>query len=191
MTTLTEGKLQFQFDETWSELVHYDTYPDVRKSHLSCVDIMGLNGGNKVFLFEVKDFKNQRPEQHDSIVRRLLPDSQSTHDNKVSPLLKDIVGNVKDSLLFLSLQSRRKALEEAEIWVSLREKIETPSNQIYVVLWLELDKGYPNLSAREVLSAQTILESKLQQRLSWLTSNVIVTDTARHPFGESLVVKAI
>ncbi len=189
MTTLEEGKLKFIFDDSWSEVLHYDTFEDVKKSHLSCVDFVGVRSDKDVFLFEIKDFKNRPPEQHDSMVSKLLPDSQSTHDNKVSPLLKEIVGNVKDSLLFLSLHSRKKILKETEIWLSMRGKIEGQTNQIHVVLWLELDKGYPNLSAREVLSAQNILESKLQQRLSWLTPNVVVTDAQRHPFGDSIKIE--
>lgn len=191
--TLTEETLQFHFDDGWSDLIKYDEHPDVRRASsksLTCIDFLGIQRDSRVFLIEVKNFKGRPTSQSASIIAKLLPDSLSNED-KESPLVKMIVKNVKDSLLFISHYSKRNQLEEADYWSAMSEKIVNLGHEIYVVLWLELDTSYPEYPPEILQVAQKAISDKLAQRLSWLTKNVIVANRQNHPFADSLTVEGI
>jgi hypothetical protein len=191
--TLTEENLQFDFDPTWTELVKYDEHEAIRKAsgkHLTCIDFLGILDNDKVVLIEVKNYKNRPPIQYASIVAKLSPDSQSTED-KEAPLIKTIVKNVRDSLLFITFFSKRNQVADAPYWAGMKQKLEDAVNQIHVVLWLELETSYPNLPAKTLLVAKNAILNKLAQRLSWLTRNVVVADILHNPFQPSLSVKTL
>ena len=74
MTVFIEGSLVFQFDPLF-DVRKYDGHEDYRQiSHagLKAVDFLAVWRIVEVVIMEVKDFKNRRPDQRISILKKIF-----------------------------------------------------------------------------------------------------------------------
>jgi hypothetical protein len=185
MTLKTEdGKLIFTFDSTrWSLVQAYDTLDDVEKFSNSKLDFIGLLDGNKLFLIEVKNFRNRPLTAFDEIVRKLQLDQESRHDPKNQPIVKEMVDCVKDSLLFMTLHTRYDTTESV-LWRELAALLADKKVEIVVVLCLEMDAAYlPKIDAQKLKLIKNTIEKRLLDAFYRLTKKVFILDSqSNSPF---------
>ena len=176
--TSEDGKLHFEFNTTrWSLVEAYDILPDVQKFSDSKVDFIGLLDNDKVFLIEVKNFRNRPQAASDNLVKKLQPDDQSQYDPKNQPVIKEVVESVKDSLLFMAL-SPRYSVENIELWTQLQQLLTKPNTKVFTVFCLETDAYYlPKVDAKKLVIYKGLMMKRLKASLNNLCTDVFIVDS--------------
>ena len=175
--TSEDGKLHFEFNTTrWSLVEAYDILPDVQKFSDSKVDFIGLLDNDKVFLIEVKNFRNRPQAASDNLVKKLLPDDQSKYDPKNQPVIKEVVESVKDSLLFMALSSRYSVMNPV-LWKQLQQLLIDANTKVFTVFCLETDTDYlPKVNAQKLIIHKGLMMNRLKASLNNLCTDVFIVD---------------
>lgn len=163
----TESGIQFQFGPAWA-VKPYDRhsfYKGLSGKGLSGVDFLGLQG-DKLYLFEVKNFRRRHPWQEDPI-DRVLADPQR--------LCQAVAKKMEDTEIGINAigqyYNRRPLFRWSEPWLRRRVPptyewafwartyalLEVPDS-LRAVLWLEAD--------RPVRALRQTLEQQLCERLN-------------------------
>ena len=176
--TSEDGKLYFEFDTTrWSLVEAYDTLPDVQKFSDSKIDFIGLLDNDKLFLIEVKNFRNRPQAASDNLVKKLQPDDQSKYDPKNQPVIKEVVESVKDSLLFMALSSRY-VVENSTLWTQFQQLLMESNTKIFTIFCLETDADYlPKIDAQKLTIYKGLMMKRLKASLNNLCTDVFIVDS--------------
>lgn len=190
--TSEDGKLHFEFNTTrWSLIESYDTLPDVQKFSDSKVDFIGLLDNDKLFLIEVKNFRNRLQAASDNLVKKLLPDDQSKYDPKNQPVIKEVVESVKDSLLFMALSSRY-FVDNIALWTQLQQLLIESNTKIFTVFCLETDTDYlPKVDAQKLIIHKGLMIKRLKASLNNLCTDVFIVDSTNLPLLPALNIRYI
>ena len=177
--------LEFTFDENWSDLIQFDEDPDVKKfaEGLSSLDFLGVLSKNKIVMIEAKNFKNRPADQQDSIIQKL----GSKND---SPLIRTIVENIKDALLFILYKSKKAETSDGLFWEELRKHLFGSTMKIYCVLWFETPFEFEGKSKGWMYVHKAVMEDMLKEKLRFLTSKqrIMIVNQLHNPFDPHLQV---
>ncbi len=167
-----EGSIRFKFGERWV-ICKLDDHPAYRTgigtlNGTKAVDFVGVLDKTETAFVEVKDFRGHRIEN----VSRI----------RDGELWLEVGRKVRDSLAVI-VSARRRSSVNAELWEDLSAALADPSKDLKIILWIEEDlTGYSGAqSGKDRLSVYT---KKLKQKLSWLTTHVIVCNTATNPLDD-------
>jgi len=180
-----EENLKFTFDDnSWSDLVHYDKSRDCKNVQRAvmgtkAVDFIGVLKKQQALILsfiEVKDFRGYRIENKDRMNNGELVEEFA---QKVRDTLAGIIGGARNST---HMQSTWKKYVRM-----LLEK------EVHIVCWVEEDR-HANTSPVDLKrnkSSSSALNQVIKSKLSWLTTKVMVADTANNPYRDSLQVSFI
>jgi hypothetical protein len=174
--TFDENKLRFRFGERWhvdkwdkcdtytggvgklcGELT--DTNGALRTEGTKAVDFVGVLDEQKLYLFEVKDFRGHQIENRKRQVREL-------------PL--EIGLKVRDTLAGLTGAYARTG---GTGWIELcGQVLAGRKHQVYVVAWLADDRVRPAEPRGKRAAYDSVRRAQIQQKLAWLTPRVCVED---------------
>jgi|APTNR8051073442_1049403.scaffolds.fasta_scaffold00490_19 ribosomal protein L25 (general stress protein Ctc) len=179
-----ESNLKFTFDDnSWSDLIQYDKTTDCRNlqhaiSGTKAVDFIGVLQKHTLTLslFEVKNFREHRIENKARVNNGELIEEFA---QKVRDTMAGIVGGAQNS---------------SHLKVTWKKYIKLLSGEeVHVVCWIEEDRR-PNYSSvyknRHKAKASGLVQ-EIKRKLSWLTTKVMVADTANNPYKDTLQVSFI
>lgn len=168
MTTFTESRMEFVFDENW-QVVQWDSQPAYRAPRAfgstqgtRACDFIGHHAGAGSFLIEVKNFTGDHHGNRDRV-----PSGE---------MLAESAGKVRDTLAG-ALWVRGREYDAGPLGPLITTTLDglirtTPS--LAVVVWIE---GRPQLRPQSVLALQRELASQL---VRWFKiRNVVVTNSER------------
>lgn len=161
ITTIREGRLQFQFGSRW-QIVKLDDHPAYRNriaklSGTKAVDILGILDARQIYLFEIKDFRQHRIENKD----RSLPEEIG---QKVLGTIGCIVGAHKANPF--------------DIWHRYLQLLENAESNIYVIIWVERSPEPSSILKQKV--KRSMRAKNFKRQLGWLTQKVRVVDHKSH-----------
>ena len=167
MNTFREGHLEFSFGEQWQPVIDFDGHPDYKKlsnavAGTKGVDFVGifkdeLNAPKRLYLIEVKDFRDYRIENQERLRAGLLAVELG---QKVQGALACIISAYRTG--------------DSETWQPFLEMLVDRGSWLGVVLWLEQDRPGGQKERRKAeLSLRT---KQYKKKLQWLTSRVMVCD---------------
>ena len=170
MTVITEGKLEFTFDDDW-QVLKWDDHPAYRNGigkldETKAVDVLGLYRKNELFLIEIKDFRT---------------DPIPNQERIGAPLAVEVGQKTRDTLAGMIAALRHRP--DSEKWSVFVEALTDRDRHIRVVLWME---DVPTTSlrvSRRIAKAKAdsnagIMLNALKQKLPWLTRRVMVASQA-------------
>jgi hypothetical protein len=183
MTRFSESDLTFEFDENW-DIFQYDEHSDYRHLPIptpSGVDFLG-HISKKIVFFEVKNFKNRDKRQHLSIFKKI-----SGNPPTIVEIVSKKVFDTKNAIAFLS----KKETENLMFWQNWQRKLGDKTNQQLLILWLELEKEWPNIPKKRLQFVRTNISNLLKSALNGKIDQVFVADISKNPFPKSLKVTEI
>jgi hypothetical protein len=167
-----EGYQQFSFDDDRWVVFKYDDETAYRKrigelSGTKAVDFVGMHNGD-LFLIEVKDFRNHRIENQ---ARLTSGDLAIESGQKIRDTVAGIIGAYRTS--------------DPQKWSEFARSMTDSRKAIRVVVWLEYDLPEKYIQREKVrASVETAI---YKQKLSWLTSRVLVTNQANNGVPDLVV----
>lgn len=182
MKTIDERRIRFRFEERW-QVDQWDacdvfiggirnlngTLTDadgtLHREGTKAVDFAGVLDGERLYLFEVKDFRGHHIENKRRQVQEL-------------PL--EIGLKVRDTVAGLA---GAYAKASATGWVELcGQALASRRHQVHVVVWIADDSVRPREPRGKRAARDSVREAEMKQKLAWLTARVRVED----PFESSL-----
>ena len=173
MKQFEEGSVLFRFGERW-QIEKWDTSAvykriarelngeltdasgSARPEGTKAVDFVGVLDNDKLYLFEVKDFRGHHIENK----RRHLP--------------LEIGLKVRDTLAGLAGEYVRGG---GAGWVKpCGQALSSRRHQVRVVAWILDDSPGPREPVGKRAAHDSVRAKQIQQKLSWLTSRVMVED---------------
>jgi len=179
---LRESNLSFTFDDhSWEDVIQYDSTTDYRNikhaiSGTKAVDFIGIFKRDTLSLIEIKNFRRHRIENKTRVKDGELADELA---QKVRDTLSGIMGGARNST---HMQSTWKKYVRM-----LLEK------EVHIVCWVEEDR-HANTSHTDLKrnkSSSSALNQVIKSKLSWLTTKVMVANTANNPYKDTLQVSFI
>lgn len=205
---LTEDKLEFSFDgNIWQEIIKFDEHTDylnmlkigslqnldkdgniVLTCGIKAIDFLGIYKDEKLFLIEVKDFKNHRIESKDRL------------KNSGENLMTEIAYKVKDSLACI-IGAQINSTNDKDLWKKASNFLIGEKKDIIVILWLELDSiGTTSTTVRsrnKIKKRKDTIANyrkKLRQKLKWFvekSSNIQILNVDNYNNDWSFIVKRL
>lgn len=160
-----EGVIRFVFGDRWL-IRRLDNHPSYRSGiekldGTKAVDFVGILDENELFFMEVKDFRGHRIENRSRLRNELWI---------------EIGQKVRDSLACI-IGAHRTSSSEPELWEKLNQRIHDKRKTIKVILWLEEDMVHSK-AAKGRKPRLSTYQNMLKKKLRWLTTKVLVCDTA-------------
>ena len=169
------SSLIFEFDETaWSYLMKYDSdgqnkqvdYDKLKNAieGTKAVDFIGIFRNSHLNLIEIKNYKF----------------------NPIDPnlnILAEIAQKVRDTMAGI-IGGSRHSTHQKENWHHHLQYLINSTKDVRIILWLEDDRPLDKRLKTRNSNYLTILKKKL----SWLTSNVKISNIADNDFGDALKV---
>lgn len=188
MSDIKEGRVLFRFGgrwlvEKWDACEVYkrmakqlngelgDAQGVRRAEGTKAVDFVGVLDDAVLYLFEVKDFRGHRIENK----KRQLDELPLEIGLKVRDTLAGITGEF----------ARTGGVAWAERW---GEILAGRKHQIHVVAWIADDPPGPREPAGKRAAHASVREKQVKQKLSWLTSRVLVEDPLETGIEDVVVV---
>jgi hypothetical protein len=182
VSTLTEGRIRFDFGarwhvEKWDACAVYtggigklsgaltDGSGAVRTEGTKAVDFVGVLDGEKLYLIEVKDFRGHRIENK----KRQLAELPLEIGLKARDTLAGLAGAYAKTGGVGWIERYGQVLAERK-------------HQVHVVAWIADDALRPAEPLGKRAAYDSVRRAQIQQKLAWLTARVLVED----PFGESM-----
>lgn len=165
-----ESRVLFKFDENyWLKVIKYDDSKDYHKVSDSVTGTKGVDfvasTSNQIYLIEIKNYRSHRILSKSKIKELDLQLAQKVRDT-----LAGIVGGIRNS-----------THQQAD-WKHFLELLIDTECSLHILLWMEEDTPPGKLQK----SARGIMSRRLKQRLSWLSSNVMVINKINNPLDEFL-----
>ncbi len=167
MRRFKESRLEFRFGEQWQPIIDFDEHPDYKKLTKTIkgskgVDFVGvfrdeLNAREKLYLIEVKNFRNYRTQN-----KKRLSSGE---------LAVELGQKVRVSLACI-LSAYRTG--DSQTWQPFLEMLVDRDSWLGVVLWLEQDRPQGRDQYRK--AALSVRTKGYKKKLRWVTSRVIVCD---------------
>lgn len=199
MTHFIESDLHFYFNDQWL-IKKYDNHRFYR--HLSgvglkAVDFIGLWKGKKVILMEIKNYKTRYTDHFPPIGEKILaknPTLVALMENKIEDTFLAIETIIKYYQrrwwyrIFVKIippvLPRYFQYFEWGFWTCIHQKIQDEKENVQLVLWLELEDKYPNISKEELQKAVKNLQTSLNDIFNKYSFYVFSTE--HHHFGVSI-----
>ena len=183
-TEFNESGMRFSFDALqWKFLIQYDAQTDYKKiqnaiEKTKAVDFIGILNTSILSFIEVKNFKGHRIENKPRVERG------------DDPLELEVAQKVRDTLAGIT-GAVRHSTHIKDHFETYQQYLSNAKKDIHVVLWLEKDASpQPNsLRDKRDKAFGGSLDIRLRQKLNWLTSHVIVTDSATNLYSDTLKVQ--
>lgn len=167
MRRFEESYLEFRFGEQWQPIIDFDEHPDYKKLTKTIkgskgVDFVGvfrdeLNAREKLYLIEVKNFRNYRTQN-----KKRLSSGE---------LAVELGQKVRVSLACI-LSAYRTG--DSQTWQPFLEMLVDRDSWLGVVLWLEQDRPQGRDQYRK--AALSVRTKGYKKKLRWVTSRVLVCD---------------
>jgi len=173
MKEFNESRLKFTFDKNW-KVFKLDENIDcklIKKlDGTKDVDFLGILKEN-IYFIEVKNFRNYMLENQDKL------------KNFGNSLMIEVAQKVKDSLACI-IGGKRNSIKDKLLWNNILNFVNDEQKVINVILWLELDNienqdnniRNLNQNKRNIVNNRSY-ESRLKEKLNWLTNDVIILNT--------------
>ncbi len=205
---ITEGELEFLFnEEVWDDVVKFDEHPDYKNIEkigslraldevgnttsycgIKAIDFLGVQKNGRLFMIEVKDFKNYRIESKERL------------KNAGENLMTEVAYKVKDSIACI-IGAQLNSTHDIDFWKKAASSLIKQTNDIVVILWLELDNTVIATNSirrkNKIKKRQDsigIYRRKLRQKLKWLvdkSSNVKILNIENYQEDLAIKVKRI
>lgn len=161
ITTITEGKLDFAFDEQFWWTVVYDKHLCHTRINTGTeakgLDFVSLYKNETVILSEIKDYSNVPP---------LAVAIPSPADPKKS-LAVVIPKKVRDSIAGIVAYHKSNTDADALQWQKLSQNISSPTKKVVVIVWVETDT--PQKKAQ-----MTPIFNKIKEKMKWLKADILL-----------------
>ena len=169
------SSLTFEFDDSaWTYLMKYDSdaqnkqvdYDKIKNAieGTKAVDFIGIFQNNQLNLIEVKNYKfNPLDANHD--------------------IIAEIAQKVRDTMAGI-IGGSRHSTHQKEYWHHHLQYLTNPAKDVRITLWLEDDKPLD----KRLKTRNSNYLTTLKKKLSWLTSNVKISNIADNDFGDALKV---
>ncbi|MGC1376523.1 MAG: hypothetical protein WA821_09875 [Anaerolineales bacterium] len=162
----------FSFDDTKWVVLKYDDETAYRErihklSGTAAVDFVGAHSGN-LYLIEVKDFREYRIENQ----KRLTSGELAIESGqKVRDTIAGIIGAYRTS--------------DSQKWDGFAKTLIAINKVVKVVVWVEYDLPSYDKARKKVLAF--IQTNVYKQKLSWLTSQVLIANQANNAVPDLVV----
>jgi hypothetical protein len=174
--TFKEGNLDVRFSD-WEKVIQFDKHIDYEKvkniiPNTKGIDFVGIRNG-KAFFLEMTDFRNHKEDKNIKIQL----------NDKGNELMIEVAEKVKSTLACV-LAAARNSTNESDFWKSIISIIQDSKKDVSIILWIGIDDARINFSkAKAGIYTQT-----LKQKLSWLTSKVMVANqNEENNFGMKII----
>jgi hypothetical protein len=192
MIQFSESKLLFEFTDDWSDVMKYDEEVDYKKINdavpeTKAVDFMGVLQNDKLFFFEVKNFRKKDrangDTENDETKERLERENHNSLTIEIAQKIRDTLSGI--------LNSARHSTNKKETWKKYLSLIQNEKKPIYVVVWVENDRlsTRPDVFNRRRDARNGTIEQRLKKRLAWLTTRVSIMNLQNNEIDTFLKVK--
>lgn len=179
MTTIfEESGLHFEFSQEHWWVCKYDdhvAHKNVKIDQHKAVDFVAIYKNSEIFLFEIKSFREHRIENK----KRLK--------NSAEDLTTEIAQKVRDTVAAV-IGASRNATQDAEKWDFLAKLLVNPKKMVKIVAWVEEDQ---NLTEKKQQVELSIRNSKLKQKMKWLSTKTFFCNTNNMLGYEDFMVKRL
>lgn len=189
--TYFESGLQFIFDKKW-RVKKYDEhrfYRALSGAGLKGLDFIGLLNQEQLVLIEVKNYKIRFPAKPPPIKEKILgaaPTLVETMTYKIEDTFLAVDTIIKYYRrrwwyvpflkLFDYLPISYLLSYEWAYWTHLQRLILFQKNQVELVLWLEMEKTYEDVSADEIQAARLHIQHLIQAKFPDYIVRVCATE---------------